>query len=76
MLMMLGHPSFIFAIVNCRDHMMEGAPNGSQVLVTPSGWMTSELFHEVFKHFIKHINVSKNNPAVLVLDNHDSHLRL
>ena len=76
MLMLLGHPSFIFAIVNCRDHMMEGASNGSLVLVTPSGWMTSELFPEVFKHFIKHMNVSKNNPAVLVIDNHESHLRL
>ena len=30
------HPSFIFAIVNCRDHMMEGALNGSLVLVIPS----------------------------------------
>ena len=29
-------PSFIFAIVNCSDHMMEGARNGSLVLVTPS----------------------------------------
>ena len=62
MLMLLGHPSFIFAILNCRDHMMEGAPNGSLVMVTPSGLMTSELFPEVFKH-----------PAVLVMDNHESH---
>ena len=49
MLMLLGHPSFIFAKINCRDHMMESAPNGS--LVTLSGWMTSELFPEVFKQF-------------------------
>ena len=76
MLMLLGHPSFIFAIVNCIDHMMEGAPNGSLVLVTPSGWMTSELFPEVLKHFIKHMKVSKNNPAVLVMDNHESYLTL
>ena len=65
MLMLLGHPSFIFDIVNCRDHMMEGALDGSLVLVTPSEWPD-----------IKHINVSKNNPAVLVMDNHESHLRL
>ena len=32
---------FIFAIVNFRNHMMEGAPNSSLVLVSPSGWMTS-----------------------------------
>ena len=52
---------------------MEDAPNGSLDLVTPSGWMTSELFPEVFKHFIKHMNVSKNNPAALVMNNHESH---
>ena len=72
----VGHPSFIFPILTYRDHMMEGAPNGSLVLVTPSGWMNSELFPEVFKHFIKYMNVSKNNPVVLVMDKHESHLRL
>ena len=76
MLMLLGHPSFIFPIVNYRDHMMEGAPNGSLVLVTPSGWMSSVLFSEVFKHFIRQMNASMNNPVVLVMDNHESHLRL
>ena len=76
MLMLFGNPSFICALVDCRDHMMECAHNGSLVLVTPSGWMTSELSPEVFKHFIKHMNVSKNNPVVLVMDNHESHLRL
>ena len=29
--------------------MIEGAPNGSLVLLTPSGWMSSELFPEVLK---------------------------
>ena len=47
----LGYPSFIFPIVNYRDRMMEGAPNGSLVMVTPSGWVSSY----------------KNNPAVLVI---------
>ena len=28
------------------------------------------------KHFIKHMNVSRNNPAVLVMNNHEIHLRL
>ena len=33
----LGHPSFIFTIINFRNHVMECAPNDSLVLVTPSG---------------------------------------
>ena len=60
MLMLLGPPSFIFHIVNYRDHMMEGAQNGSLVLVTPSGLMSVEFSPEV----LKHMTVSKNNPAV------------
>ena len=54
--------------------MLTGAPNGSLGLATASGWMTSELFPDVLKHFIKHMNVSKTDPALLVMDNHESHL--
>ena len=36
----VGHPSFICPRVNYRDHMMEGAPNGSLVLVTL--WMDEQ----------------------------------
>ena len=56
--------------------MLTGAPDGSLGLATPSGWMASELFPLVFKHFIKHMNVSKDNPTILVMDNHESHVTL
>ena len=69
-------PAYIFPRVNFGDHMLNGAPNGSLGLATPSGWMNCELFVVVLKHFIKHMNVSKNNPAILVMDNHESHVTL
>ena len=69
-------PAYIFPRVNFRDHMLTGAPNGSLGLATPSGWMNSELFPIVLKHFIKHMNVSKDNPAIIVMDNHESHVTL
>ena len=69
-------PAYIFPRVNFKDHMLTGAPNGSLGLVTPSGWKNSELFPLVLKHFIKHMNVSKDNPAILVMDNHESHVTL
>ena len=69
-------PAYIFPRVNFRDHMLTGAPNGSLGLATSSGWMNSELFVVVLKHFIKHMNVSPDNPAILVMDNHESHLTL
>ena len=69
-------PAYIFPRVNFRDHMLSGAPNGSLGLATSSGWMNSELFVVVLKHFIKHMNVSPDNPAILVMDNHESHVTL
>ena len=69
-------PAYIFPRVNFRDHMLTCAPNVSMGLATPSGWMNSELFPLVLKHFIKHMNVSKDNPAILVMDNHESHVTL
>ena len=36
--------------------------------------MTKELFVEVFNHFLKFMNASKSNSALLVMDNHRSHL--
>ena len=56
--------------------MLTGAPNGRLGLATPSGWMNSELFPLVLKHFIKHMNVSNDNSAILVIDNHESHVTL
>ena len=36
--------------------------------------MTKELFVEVFNHFLTPMEACKSNPALLVIDNHKSHL--
>ena len=66
-------PAYIFLRVHYKTHMLHGAPNGSLGLANQSGWMTSELFVDVFKHFLKFINSSTSSPALLVMDNHKSH---
>jgi hypothetical protein len=43
-------------------------------LANPTGWMNSEFFVEVIKHFIKCTKSSKDNPTLLIYDNHESHL--
>ena len=65
-------PAYIFPRVN----VLTGAPNGSLGLATPSGWMNSELFPIVLKHFIKHMNVSTDNPAILVMDSREIRVTL
>ena len=69
-------PVYIFPRVHFKNHMLRGAPAGSCGLARVSGWMTSDLFPEALAHFIKFMSVSKDNPGVLLMDNHISHLSL
>ncbi|KAJ8732554.1 hypothetical protein PYW07_015153 [Mythimna separata] len=69
-------PALIFPRKYFKDFMLTGAPPGSLGLAHASGWMTSELFVDVMKHFIKHSAASPDNPALLILDNHESHLSI
>ncbi|KAJ8933219.1 hypothetical protein NQ314_014151 [Rhamnusium bicolor] len=40
----------------------------------PSGWMKKEHFLKFAKHSVKNIKCTKEQPVLLLLDNHDSHL--
>lgn len=67
-------PVMIFPRKKFKENMIFGAPPGTLGLVSPSGWMTTELFVKVMKHFIKKSSSSKENPSLLVMDNHESHI--
>ena len=69
-------PMLVFPRVKLRDHMMKGAPPDSIGVANPSGWMSAARFTEFIKHFIKHTKCSKDRPAILILDNHDSHISI
>ncbi|CAH2100754.1 unnamed protein product [Euphydryas editha] len=63
-------------VYNGRSSFADGAPPGSLGLATSSGWMNSELFITTMKHFIKHTSSSMENPSLLIMDNHESHLSI
>lgn len=69
-------PAFIFPRVNFKAEMVRGAPPGSLGLANPSGWMKSDCFPKVLRHFISCMSVSKENPGLLIMDNHCSHISL
>ena len=69
-------PAMVFPRVNFKSHMINDAPPGTLGLATHSGWMNSELFLDVMMHFIKCTSSSKENPSLLIYDNHESHLSL
>ncbi|XP_072929474.1 uncharacterized protein [Epargyreus clarus] len=69
-------PAMVFPRKNFKTHMLHGAPPGTLGLAAPSGWMNVDLFVDVMKHFVKHTSSSKDNPSLLILDNHESHLSI
>jgi len=67
-------PFFIFPRVYFKEMMISGAPPGSKGTAYPSGWMTAECFLEFLKHFVNHTKCSVDEPVLMILDNHDSHI--
>eukprot|EP00057_Strongylocentrotus_purpuratus_P025734 XP_011680208.1 PREDICTED: uncharacterized protein LOC105445838 [Strongylocentrotus purpuratus] len=54
---------------------MNGAPPGSIYECHKSGWMQMDIFTIWFKHFIRSSGASKDNPVLLILDRHATHVR-
>ena len=69
-------PAFIFLRVRFASHMLRGAPAGSLGLANPSGWIKEDIFLQVLKHFVDNMTVSKDQPGVLIMVNHNSHITL
>ena len=66
----------VFPRKNFKEHMISGAPSGTLGLATSTGWMNGEIFVSVMEHFIKYSGSTKENPTVLIYDNHESHLTI
>ena len=69
-------PMLVFPRINYRDYFLRDGPPCSIGVANKSGWMVAEHFLEYMKHFVKHVRPSKENPVLLLLDNHDSHLAI
>ncbi|XP_072380917.1 uncharacterized protein [Diabrotica undecimpunctata] len=69
-------PAMVFPRVHFKEMMIQDAPAGTLGLAASSGWMNRELFPQVMEHFIKYSSSSCNNPCLLIMDNHESHLSM
>lgn len=56
--------------------MLNNGPPGALGLAHISGWMTEVCFVKALEHFVMHIRPSKENPALILMDNHSSHVNL
>lgn len=69
-------PVFVFPRVNYKDIMLSNGPPGALGLAHISGWMNEECFLKALEHFVAHVRPTKENPALLLMDNHVSHINL
>lgn len=69
-------PMFIFPGVRATAGMKRGGPAETIYEMSQSGWMTDELFRTWLRHFVLHTKSSKEEPTLLLLDNHASHTSL
>lgn len=69
-------PMMIFPRVNFKAHMLKGGPIGTIGGANPSGWSNERLFLEFLEHFRTHVKPTVEDPVILILDNHDSHVNI
>ncbi|GFG28848.1 hypothetical protein Cfor_03133 [Coptotermes formosanus] len=72
-----GHipPFRIFPHVNWQDMMMHGAPHGANGSTHSSGWTTADNSVLFLEHF-KFVKCPTDSKALIIMDNHDSHITL
>lgn len=69
-------PAFIFPRKRMKAELLDGAPPSSIGMVSDSSYINSSLFVDWLSHFKDHAKPSKDNPVLLILDNHTSHCTL
>lgn len=67
-------PVYVVPRMRNPEEYITGAPASSQILNNKSGWMTKDLFTKVLEHMKTHSHCSKEQPILLLLDNHESHV--
>lgn len=66
-------PMIIFKRKRQPQELEIGAPTGSIVTISDTGYINSELFVDWLKHFHSHVPSSKDDPVLLLLDGHSTH---
>lgn len=69
-------PMFIYPRTRMSEQLKRNGPVDAIYECSTKGWMNEELFLTWLKHFKKHAAASKENPLLLLLDNHSSHCSL
>ena len=69
-------PLFIYKRERMKEGLSRNGPVGSIYRCSKSGWITEELFIVWLQHFAQSVKSSKDDPTLLILDNHSTHSSL
>lgn len=68
-------PMIIFKRKRFNNDLKIGAPPGSVVTISDTGYINSELFVTWLHHFKNHVNCNNDKKVLLLLDGHTTHSR-
>lgn len=69
-------PFYVFPRKKFRNDFLAAAGIGADGAANPSGWMKGEQFLKYLAHFKRYARPSLESPALLILDNHESHMTI
>lgn len=69
-------PFYLYPRKNMQSAYLYNSTPNDVGFANGSGWMTSNDFIEFMKHFVKFAHASKENPSLLLMDNHRSHVTI
>lgn len=69
-------PTLIYPRKRHNEVLLHGAPPGSIQMCSDSGFINSDLYLDWLKHFQLSVKSSLEDPVLLILDNHSSHISL
>ncbi|XP_059060761.1 uncharacterized protein LOC131853752 [Achroia grisella] len=67
---------FVFPRIRYNDIFVRNGPPECIGVGNQSGWMTQKEFIRFIYHFIHHVKPSKEDPVLLLLENHSSHINV
>src|SRR5699024_4365144 len=68
-------PMFIFPRKRMKPELLDGAPPGSWGEAHESGWIQGYLFLKWLNRFIEWSHATKEDPVLLLLDGHATHVK-
>ena len=67
-------PMFIYPRLRMSPHLKKGGPPGSVHSCSKNGWSNEGLFYDWIQHFKTFVRPTMEDPVLLIMDNHNSHI--